>query len=494
MKSSKGKSMKTRAQIISTILLPLSFLFVAVFALSAAPQTGSQTGSKTGTLKLPAYRKSKLPNGLTLLLMEKHELPLVSFQLTLKTGSTADPAGSEGMASVTAALLRRGTQTRTAEQYSADLDFIGGNFNAGVTSDVTNISAEFMKKDLAKGLDLLSDPVMHPNFPEAEITKMVSQRVNGVRSGRDSAGVVIRTYFNGYLLGSHPYARPAGGDEQSLACITRDSVMKFYSTYFKPGNAVLAVVGDFNSAEMEKMLAAQFGGWPSGAAPAVPLSDPTPIQGKRLLLVDKPDSTQTYFEIGNVGISRTNPDRVAVNVVNTLFGGSYTSMINSALRIKSGLTYGASAGFDERRVAGTFTISTYTKNATTEKAMDMALDVLTQLHEKGITAEQLASAKSLLKGQYPSRMETSDGLARMICELEVNGLDASDVNDFYAKVDAVTLADARRIIQKYYPLDNLVFVVVGKASEIGPILKKYAPQEDTRSISGPGFWSASASH
>ncbi len=490
MKSLRVIFAKKGEQTARPFFAALAALLMVLVALPAAPQTGSQTG----TLKLPPYRKTKLPNGLTLLLMEKHELPLVSFQLVLKTGSTADPAGSEGTAVVTAAMLRRGTQTRSAEQYSSDLDFIGGTFGASASTDFTNISAEFMKKDLAKGLDLLSDPVLHPIFPEAELTKLISQRVNGIRSSRDFAGGVINTYFNGYLLGNHPYARPVGGDEQSLEHITRESVMKFYAAYYKPGNAVLAVVGDFNSAEMEKMLAAQFGGWPSGAAPAVNLSDPAPAQGKRLLLVDKPDSTQTYFVIGNTGISRTNTDRVAVNVVNTLFGGRYTSMINSALRIQSGLTYGAGAGFDERRVAGPFSISTYTKNATTEKAMDMALDVLKQLHEKGITAEQLASAKSYLKGQYPRSMETSDALARMIAQLEVYGLDASDVNDFYAKVDAVTLADAQRIIQKYYPLDNLVFVVIGKASEIGPVMKKYAPQEDTRSISGPGFWSASASH
>jgi zinc protease len=490
MKPLNENSMKNHSSTFLAFLVPVALLFVALVAIPAAPQTGAQTG----TLKLPAYRKTKLPNGLTLLLMEKHELPLVSFQLVLKTGSTADPAGAEGTASVTAAMLRRGTQTRSAEQYSADFDFIGGTFGATANSDFTNISAEFMKKDLAKGLDLLSDPVLHPTFPEAEVTKMISQRVNGVRAARDSAGAILGTYFNAYLLGGHPYARPTGGDEQSLARITRDAVMKFYATYFKPSNTVLAVVGDFNSAEMEKMLAAQFGGWPAGVAPNVPLPDPTPMKGKRLLLVDKPDSTQTYFDIGNVGISRTNPDRVAINVVNTLFGGRYTSMINSALRIQSGLTYGASAGFDERRAAGPFSISTYTKNATTEQAMDMALDVLKQLHEKGITAEQLASSKAYLKGQYPRRMETSDALARMIAELEVYGLDASDVNNFNAKVDAVTLADAQRIIQKYYPLDNLVFVVVGKASEIGPALKKYAPQEDTVSISGPGFWTAPGAH
>ncbi len=490
MRPMGANSSSHRARTISSLSGFLALFFIVLQLASASPQSGSQTG----TLKLPAYQKTQLANGLTILLMEKHELPLVSFQLVLKTGSTSDPAGAEGTASVTAAMLRRGTQSRSAEQYSSDLDFIGGNFAAGVSTDFTNISAEFMKKDLAKGLDLLSDPVLHPIFPEAELTKMISQRVNGIRSSRDSAQGVINTYFAGYLLGTHLYARPAGGDEQSLAHITRDEVLKFYATYFKPGNAVLAVVGDFNSAEMEKMLAAQFGVWPSGAAPGVQLPVPAPAQGKRLLLVDKPDSTQTYFVIGNVGISRTNPDRVAVNVVNTLFGGRYTSMINSALRIQSGLTYGAGAGFDERRVAGPFSISTYTKNATTEKAMDMVLEVLKQLHEKGITAEQLASAKSYLKGQYPRSMETSDAVARTIAQLEVYGLDASDVNDFYAKVDGVTLADAQRIIQKYYPLDNLVFVVIGKASEIGPVMKKYAPQEDMRSISGPGFWSVAATH
>jgi len=466
-----------------------AFLFI-VFA----HPVGAQNSSQTGTLKLPAYHKTKLPNGLTLLLMEKHELPLVSFHLVLKAGSTADPVGMEGTASVTAAMLRRGTQTRSAEQFSNELDFIGGTFNAGSSTDTTIISAEFLKKDLPKGLDLLSDPLMHPTFPEAELTKMITQRVNGVRQSKDSAAQVIGIYFNGYLLGSHPYARPAGGDEQSLARISRDTVAKFYAAYYKPGNAILAVVGDFNSADLEKLLAAQFGSWPAGSAPAVPISDPKPVIGKRLLLVDKPDSTQTYFRIGNVGISRTNPDRVAVNVVNTLFGGRYTSMINSALRIQSGLTYGAGAGFDERRAAGPFFINTYTRNATTEKAMDMALDVLKQLHEKGITAEQLASAKAYLKGQYPQRMETSDELASTIADLEVYGFDASEVNDFYARVDAVTLADAQRIIQKYYPLDNLVFVVVGKAGEIGPVVKKYAPQEDARSISDPGFWPASAPH
>jgi zinc protease len=481
------KRMPKTMQILRTMIPALaSALFLVMLALPVA----AQTTSSGGTMKLPPFRKVKLPNGLTLLLMEKHNVPLVSFHMLVKTGSTADPSGAEGTASATAALLRHGTQSRSGEQYAADLDFIGGNFNAIASVEYTTISAEFMKKDIAKGLDLFSDPVLHPTFPAAEVTKLIAQRKSGILSAKDQAQGVLATYFNGYLFGANPYARPTGGDEQSLAHISRDTVATFYQTYYKPGNAVLAVVGDFDSAEMEKMLASQFAGWTGGNVPAVRAIEPTPATGKRLLLVDKPDSTQTYFRIGNDGISRTNPDRVYVGMVNTIFGGSFTSMINSALRIKSGLTYGANSAFDQRKAPGSFYISTYTKNPTTEQAMDMALDVLKQLHEKGISAEQLASAKSLLKGQYPLRLETSDQLASQLADLDFYGLDAHDIDDYLPKLDAMTMVDSQRIIKAYFPLDNLVFVVIGKASEIGPAMKKYAPQMDTRSISDPGFWQA----
>jgi len=473
---------------ILAALTPL--LVLSLFALPAK----AQTASPSAKLKLPPYQKTKLPNGLTILLMEKHNLPLVSFSMDVKSGSTSDPAGQEGTASLAAALLRKGTKTRSAEQFSNDLDFIGGSFNAGASTDFTFISAEFMKKDLAKGLDLLSDPILNPTFPPDEFTKLVAQRKDGIRAAKDQAQGVLGTYFNAYLMGGHPYARPTNGDELSLAQITRDAVAKFYATYYKPGNAILSVVGDFDSAEMEKALATQFGGWANATVPAVQLSAATPAQGKRLLLVDKPDSTQTYFRIGNLGIARTSPDRVYVNVVNTLFGGRFTSMINSALRIQSGLTYGANSVFDERKAAGPFFINTYTRNATTEKAMDMALEVLKQFHEKGITEDQLISAKSYLKGQYPLRIETSDQLASQLTDLEFYGLDAKEIDDFYPKVDAMTMADARRVIDRYYPLDNLVFVIIGKASEIGPVVKKYAPNMDTRSISEPGYWPASGAH
>jgi predicted Zn-dependent peptidase len=399
----------------------------------------------------------------------------------------ADPAGKEGVAAVTAALLRRGTATRSADQFAEELDFIGGSFNAGSSVDATTVSAEFMKKDLAKGLELTADALLRPAFIAEEVTKQIKQRVDGLKSAKDRAAGVIGTYYNAYLYGTHPYARPAGGDEVSLAAITRDDVVRFYQTAYTPGSTVLAVAGDFVTADLEKQLTALLGAWPAKPAPALAVPDAVATAGRRLLLVDKPDATQTYFRIGNVGISRTNPDRVLVEIVNTLFGGRFTSMINTELRIKSGLTYGASSSFAEWKARGPFAINSYTRNESTEKALDLTLATLRRLHEKGITEDELKSAKSYLKGQFPPDIETSNQLAATLAELVANGLDEREITTYYAKIDGATPADITRVIKQYFPGDNLVFVLIGKAAEIEAVARKYAPTVDRKSISAPGF-------
>jgi len=458
-----------------------------ILVIAAIAATVGPIAAQTGSLKLPAYKKVKLQNGMILLLMERHALPLVSFQVIVNAGPIADPAGQAGVASLTAALLRKGTATRSADQFSSELDFVGGQFNAGVTPDYANISADFMAKDLAKGLDLLADAMLNPTFPQEEVDKLVRQRMDGIKSAKDQALAVLPIYFNAFLYGEHPYARPVNGDENSLPRVTRDAIVQFYRAHYTPGVTTLAVVGDFDSAAVQKMISQKFGAWPSRPVQFVVTIDYPEVKGKRLLLVDKPDATQTYYAVGNVGIERTNPDRVDLQVVNTLFGGRFTSMINSELRIKSGLTYGASSRFDQRKSRGPFLISTYTRTATTEKAMDLTLDVMRRLQEKGITQEELDSAKNYIKGQFPPTIETNGQLASQLAQLEFYGLDESEINDLYAKIDAMTLADAQRVIHQYFPLDNLTFVVIGKAREISPVVRKYAPKVETRSISEPGF-------
>jgi zinc protease len=440
------------------------------------------------SLHLPPHEKVVFKNGLTVLLMEKHGVPMVSFSAIVKTGSAADPAEQEGLASVTAELLRKGMKNRTAQQFSADLDFIGGSFDASAGPDFTTISAEFLTKDLTRGLDLFADAVLRPTFPREETDKLLAQNIDGVKAAKDDPESVLFSYYDAYLLSAHPYGRPGSGDELSLKNIKREAVVKFYDAYYVPGNMILAVTGEFNAAEMRKKLEEALGAWSAKTIPAAAIPAAGPSKGKRLLLIDKPDATQTYFAIGNLGIAANDPDRVAIRVVNTLFGGRFTSMLNEALRVESGLSYDAGSFFDSRKTPGPFAIYSFTKNESTVQALDLALRSLEKLHKEGVTAEQLKSAKSYMKGQFPPTIETSGQLARRIAVNEFYGFDDNEVNQLEARIDAVTPEIARQVIQKHFPGENLVFVLIGKASAIGPAVQKYSEKQDARAISEPGFW------
>jgi zinc protease len=465
------------------------FAVRAVAALTLAVFAGALAGAQT--IKMPPHEKVVLKNGLTLLLMEKHGVPIVSFTALVKSGAAADPAGQEGLASETAGLLRKGTKKRAASQFAADLDYIGGSFEAEAGADYTTVSAEFLTKDLNKGVELFADALLQPTFPQEEVDKALAQSLDGVKGAKDDPQQVMSAYYYGYLYGGRGYGRPESGDENSLKKITRDSIAKFYNANYAPGNTILAVSGEFNAAELRKKLDETFGAWPAKPVAAVAIPSAPQVKGKRLLLVDKPDASQTYFGIGNVETAVGDPDRVAIRVVNTIFGGRFTSMLNEAMRVESGLTYGVRSTFDPRKAPGPFWIYTFTKNDTTVQAMDMALDVLHKLHKDGITAEQLESAKSYIKGQFPPNIETSRALAERIASDEFYGLDDSEVNQLEARVDAVTLETARQVIQKHFPEENLVFVLIGKSAAIAPAVKKYAEKQDTREISAPGFWPGS---
>jgi len=439
-------------------------------------------------LQMPPHEKVVLKNGLTVLLLEKHSVPMVSVAGIVKAGGLVDPAGQEGLASTTAGLLRKGTKTRTAQQFAGDIDFIGGSFEADAGADYSSFGAEFLSKDTAKGLELVSDALLHPTFPQTEVDKLLAQSVDGVKAAKDSARDVIFEYYEGYLYNGRGYGRPTGGDEVSLKKIQRDAIVKFYETYYTPGNTILAVAGDFNPAEMKKKLEDIFGVWPAKAAGALKEEAAGPMKGKKLLLVNKADATQTYFVIGNVGITATDPDRVAIEVVNTVFGSRFTSMLNEALRVESGLSYGATSFFSMQKEPGPFAMFSFTRNETTGQAIDLALEVLKKLHANGLTAEQLSSAKSYLKGQFPPMIETSGQLARLIARYEFLGLDDNEVNQFEQRIDAVTPEAAKQVIAKHFPQENLTFVLVGKSAEIGPLVKKYAEKQDAKENSAPGFW------
>lgn len=441
-------------------------------------------------VRLPQYTRQVLPNGAVVCLMPRRDVPLVTLRVLVKGGAESDPAEMAGLASATAELIRRGTATRTADRFSEELDAIGATFPTRADAQSTVITSEFLAKDAARALELAADAILRPTFPEPEVKKVLAQRIDQARSIKDSPGQAASLYYRSFLFGSaHPYGRPSAGDELTLARIERKHLADYHARMYVGKNLILIAAGDFDPAEMSARLSKAFGGLPAGTPYRWVEDNPgSRASAPRLLLVDKPDATQSYFQIGHAGIKRTHPDRVPVWIVNTLFGGRFTSMLNDELRVNSGLTYGAGSRFDEDRLTGAFVISSYTRTDSTAKAIDMALDVLKSLREKGITAEQLASAKAYLKGTFPTEnLETPDQLAGVLGELEIFGLSRSEVDDLFARIDAVTLEQANAAAKKYFGSESLTFVLLGNAAKIREVAKKYAPQLAEVAVTKPGF-------
>jgi zinc protease len=458
------------------------FFFLATSVSAQAPPA-----TPTQTYRLPEPTRVKLPNGLVILLVEKHELPLTSLTLALRTGSLEDPVAKPGVNALAAELLRKGTTTRSAEQLSDALDFMGMTFAAGSGMENTSINADFLAKDTPKALALVADMVLHPTFPDSELKKAVAQRQERLRTEKDNAQLVVGNYFLATLYANHPYSRALQASEASLGSITRNDIEAGHHAAYTPANAVLAVVGDFRTTDMEAELTRLFGGW-AGSAP-IPIVVPVlkPITGRHVLLVDKPDATQTYFILGNVGISQNDPARPTVRVVNTLFGGRFTSMFNDELRIKSGYSYGASSYFQEYRTPGPFAMSTFTRNATTGPAIDKTIEVLDRLHAHPFTDETLHSAKTYLQGTFPPSLEASTSLARVLAIDEVEGISRDRFNAELEAEQDTTLAQANAAIDRDFPTSqNYVLVIVGKASDIGSLAAKYGTVS-TRKITDPGY-------
>jgi predicted Zn-dependent peptidase len=437
-------------------------------------------------VRLPPFTKSTLANGVVVYLVRKPAVPLVSFRILVRGGIESEPRELAGLSSVTAQLLRRGTAKRTADQFSNELDSLGGTFGASSNEQATVVSSEFLKKDFAAGLDLTADALLHATFPEDETSKTLARSIDGSRSAKDNPQAAISQYFRAFFYGpEHPYGRPA--DEASYGRMTRAAIVEYAHRMFVGRNLIVIVSGDFDPAMAAGLVKSTFEPVPAGAAYEWAKAA-LPLPGGRLLLVDKSDATQTYFRIAQPGISRTDPDRTALQLVNTLFGGRFTSMLNDALRVNSGLTYGASSIVDLHREPGALTISTYTRTETTEKAIDMALDVLKRLNTNGITAEQLASVKAYTKGLYPtSQLETADQVANLLGDIELFGLNRGEVDDLFSRIDAVTVERANAVAKKWYGQDKLTFVVLGNASKIRDTVKKYAPSVKEVSVKDPGF-------
>jgi zinc protease len=465
------------AALIATLAVPAAY---------AAPKP-AKTAAPIG-MKVPDHERFVLPNGLTILLLQKKDVPTIAFSGFVRGGALADPADKPGVGSLVAGLLDRGAGKRSAYEFADAVEGVGGNFSAAAGAEAINVSGLFLSRDRALMIELLADALMRPHFDADEFTSYRDREIEFLKSAKDSdPSQIIGVYGRAALFGAHPFGRPQGGSERSLATITQGDVVGYHAANFGADRTTLVFAGDLDPKWMKQALTAAFGSWVK-AKSASPVAAPTVrINGSRVLLVDSPGAVQTYFWMGNVGVDRRYNGRPALDLVNTLYGGRFTSLLNTELRIKSGLSYGASSRFTRGTVAGEFAIRSFTQTDTTAQALDLTLKTLDDLKHGALAPEMLESARAYVLGQYPLQLETAAHWAGTLSDLEFYGLGKEYIEGYGPALQKVDLAETSAVTADAFPRPkDLVIVLIGDAARIREAAQKYGPVTEMK-LSDPDF-------
>lgn len=427
----------------------------------------------TSPVVLPKITRKVYRNGLTIYYVPHHELPVVSMRLLALKGSLYNPADKAGLTEFMSDLMTQGTKSRSATEIAESIDFIGGSLNSGAGWNGTYVQCSVLKKDLETGLDLLSDVVLHPSFPEEEIDRLRTRTVSSIMSDKDSPGTIASKQFAKFLYGGHPYASPLSGTMESVQSFTRDDIISQYHRIFNPGNVVLAIAGDINPKKVNKLVSKYFGTWQkSGDSPKEPAA-PERGAGGEILLVDKPDAVQSEVRLGYIlepsNFNGNSSEMFAFKVMNYIFGGGgFSSRLMLRIRNDLGLTYGIYSNLASRQQNGAYTISSFTKTESTGEMVKEVFGVMNKTLEEGFTEDELNDAKSFLAGQYPSNFETPSSIASQFQSVLLFDLGKPDkyISSYRQKIAEVTLEDVNRMAKKYLHPDWLRIVVVGKAEEV----------------------------
>lgn len=450
-----------------TTLLALAFLATTLPARAA------------DELVLPIVTRATLANGLRILVAEYHELPLVDVAVFVGAGAAQDPPGKEGLAELTSNALRRGTSNLSADALAEKIESLGGVVNAQAGTDATIVTSEFLSGDVATGIDLLRAVLRDPAFARDEVRRARDEQLANLVAALEEPAGIAEKCFAPWLYGNHPYGRPPDGKPKTVESLGRGDVRDFYDHWYRPNGTIMVLVGDIVAADAIARLQQAFGDWkPRADAVAQHVAPPPPTPaGRPVLLVDKPDATQTQIRIGAIALTRNDPDLLSSQVANTILGGGFTSRLIEELRVKRSLTYGAASTFVARRDGGDFRIQTFTKTPTTVQTTKLALDVLADFRSHAIDPKLVTKAKTFMRGQFPLRLEPPDAIAARLAEIEFFGLPQNDLATYRTRVAAVTPEIASRAAAAHMPArDAVAITIVGKASEIrAPLEAAFGP-------------------
>jgi predicted Zn-dependent peptidase len=440
------------------------------------------------TLTPPQISTRELTNGLRIVVLEQHELPLVDVMLQIRSGGESDPAGKMGTAALVAAMLTEGTTNRSALQIADQAAFLGIQLNASSGWEQSTVSLHAPTAQLDSALALFGDVALRPSFPTADLERVRKVRLTALQQLRDRGPAIADRAFAAAVFGEqHPYGRPLAGTEGSLGSITRDEIQRFYTTYYRPNNATLLVVGDVRPDDVERRARELFGAWARGTVATPATSTSSGATGTTVVIVDKPGAAQTSFRLGGIGAPRSTSDYFPLQVMNTILGGAYTSRLNQNLRETHGYTYGAGSGFGLRRSAGPFIASAEVVTAKTDSALIEFIKELRAIRDT-VPSDELAKAKRYLQLGLPSNFETTQGIASEFLPLIAYGIPLDFFASAVQRYGAVTQADVQRVARQYVNPDKLTVVVVGDRKVIEPGIRALKPGEiitrDIRDVLG----------
>jgi predicted Zn-dependent peptidase len=418
-------------------------------------------------LVVPPARSVRLANGLEVVVVEMREVPVVDVTLLVRAGAERDPRDLPGLATFTAGMLDEGAGRRSALAIAEEAAFLGAQLGTGASVEWATVGLHVPKRQLEAALDLMADVALRPAFADSEVVRQRELRRTAILQLRDQPTAQSPIAFNAIIYGAdHPYGTPPQGNEAAAAALESARVRDFYQTYYRPNNAKVLVVGDVSLAEARRLVEARFGSWARGTVPALP-GPPRPAEGTRTFyLVDKPGAAQSVIRIGHAGVARTTPDYYALEVMNTILGGSFTSRLNQNLRETKGYTYGAGSGFAYRRLGGPFTATANVVTAKTDSALIEFFRELRGIRDREAPPEEVAKARAYIALGLPAEFETTRGAAAQFRELLENDLPLDYWRTYIARINAVTPADVQRVARQHIHPDGLAVVIVGDRSQI----------------------------
>src|SRR5688572_13449889 len=422
-------------------------------------------------LQLATPLSATLPNGLTLILSERRTVPIVAASLVFRTGSDANPLDKPGLANFVAAMLDEGTTTRNALQIADEVAVLGGSLGTGSSMDSSTVTARSLSRNFGPLLNIVSDVVLHPSFPAAEVERQRAQRLAQLVQQRENPGAVAAATTASALYGpKHPYGYPEIGTEASVKAITAADMQAFWKQNFVPNNAALVVAGDITMNELRALAEKAFGTWQRGT-PAQPALAAPATTSARIVIVNKP-GPQTQVRVVTIGAPRSSPDFRPLQLMNLTLGGNFASRINMNLREKNGYTYGASSSFTFRKAAGPFQVGSGIRTEVTGPAVAEVFNELRGILTKPVTDDELMRAKEGLTNSLPGAFETNGNAVGNFANVFTYSLPLDYYTRYAEQVAAVTMAQTADVAKRYLVPEKMIVIAVGDLEKIEPEIKK----------------------